>query len=111
MGDIYFGLLVLAVLTTALFGVGRAIGRRVSSHAANWLSVMVIVFLATYLACLWNHTALVRLLPFSNLIVIGNWFPLVAGLLGGLASAQSSLSVLRRGLTVVVLQLAGAFVT
>lgn len=110
MGDIYFGLLVLAVLSAALFGIGRAIGRRVSSHAANWLSVLVLVLLSTYLACLWNHTTLVRLLPFSNLIVIGNWFPFVASLLGGLSSAQSSLPLWRRGLTVIGLQLAGVFV-
>ena len=110
MGDIYFGLLVLAVLTTALFGVGRAIGRRVSPRVANGLSLLVVVSLATYVCCLWNHTVLVRLLPFSNLVVIGNWFPLVAGLLGGLASAELSQPVWRRGLTVIGLQLAGVVV-
>ena len=46
MGDIYLGLLVLAVFSTATFGVGRAIGRRVSPRAANWLSLLTVVTLA-----------------------------------------------------------------
>lgn len=110
MGDLYFGLLVLAALSAALFGAGRTIGRRVSVRSVNRLSVVTIVALMAYIACLWDQTTLVRWLPFSNLIVLGNWFPLEAAFLGGLASAQTSMPVWRRGLTVTSLQLAGVFV-
>ena len=110
MGDLYFGLLVLAALSAALFGVGRTIGCRVSTRAVNRLSVLTVIVLIAYIACLWDQTILVRWFPFSNLIVIGNWFPFEAGLLGGLASAQSSMPVWRRALTVTALQLAGIFV-
>lgn len=110
MGDIYLGLLVLAVFSTATFGAGRAIGRRVSPRAANWLSLLTVVTLAAYIACVWDKTLLVGLLPFSNLIVLGNWFPLEAGFLGGLASTQFAMPAWRRGLTVVGLQLAGVIV-
>ena len=110
MGDLYFGLLVLAALSAALFGVGRTIGRRVSTRAVNRLSALTVVALIAYIACVWDQTALVQWLPFSNLIVLGNWFPFEAGLLGGLASAQSSMPAWRRGLTVTALQLAGVFV-
>lgn len=110
MGDIYLGLLILAVLSAATFGVGRAIGRRVSSRACNGLSFVAVIALAGYILFLWDQTVLVQWLPFSNLIVLGNWFPLEAGFLGGLASTQRSLPVWRRGLTVACLQLAGAVV-
>lgn len=110
MGDIYLGLLILAVLSTATFGAGRAIGRRVSSRAANGLSLLTVITLVVYIACVWDKTLLVGLLPFSNLIVLGNWFPLEAGFLGGLASTQFAMPAWRRGLTVVVLQLAGVVV-
>ena len=110
MGDLYFGLLFLAALSAALFGVGRTIGRRVSVRAVNRLSVLTVVALIAYIACVWDQTALVRWLPFSNLIVVGNWFPFESALLGGLASAQSSMPAWRRGLTVTALQLAGVFV-
>ncbi|MBC7822120.1 MAG: hypothetical protein IAG10_34990 [Planctomycetaceae bacterium] len=103
MGDLYFGLLVLAALSAALFGVGRTIGRRVSTPAVNRLSALTVVVLIAYIACVWDQTSLVRWLPYSNLIVLGNWFPFEAALLGGLASAQSSMPVWRRGLTVTAL--------
>lgn len=110
MGDLYLGLLILAVLSAATFGIARAIGRRVSSRACNGLSFVAVVTLAGYIVFLWDQTALVRWLPFSNLIVLGNWFPLEASFLGGLASTQMALPIWRRGLTVVGLQLAGAVV-
>ena len=81
MGDIYLGLLVLAVLSAATFGIGRAIGRHVTPRTTNWLSVIAVAALMAYIACLWDKTSLVGLLP--------GW---------------------RRGLTVVGLQLAGVIV-
>ena len=105
MGDIYLGLVILAVFSAITFGAGRAIGRRVSRRAANQLSVLAVIGLILYIAFLWDQPALVRVLPVSNLIVLGNWFPLAAGFLGGLAATQSMLPVWRRGLTVAVLQL------
>ncbi|RLT09595.1 MAG: hypothetical protein DWI21_05840 [Planctomycetota bacterium] len=110
MGDIYLGLLVLAVLSAATFGIGRAIGRHVTPRTTNWLSVIAVAALMAYIACLWDKTSLVGLLPFSNLIVLGNWLPLEAGFLGGLASTQFAMPGWRRGLTVVGLQLAGVIV-
>ena len=107
MGDIYLGLLLLAVFSTATFGAGRAIGRRVSPRAANGLSLLTVIMLAAYIGWVWDKTLLAGLLPFSNLIVLGNWLPLEAGFLGGLASTQFAMPAWRRGLTVVGLQLAG----
>ena len=105
MGDLYLGLLILAVFSAVSFGVGRAIGRRVSRPAANQLSVLAVSGLISYIIFLWDQTALVRVLPVSNLIVLGNWFPLASGLLGGLASTQSMLPAWRRGLMVAILQM------
>lgn len=110
MGDIYLGLLVLAVVSTATFGAGRAIGRRVSPRVANGICLLLVVMLVAYIACVWDRTVLAGLLPFSNLIVLGNWLPLEAGFLGGLASTQFGMPAWRRGLTVVGLQLAGVVV-
>lgn len=110
MGDIYLGLLILAFFAIVAFGIGRAIGRRVSSRAANWLCLLTVVGLVAYIGCVWDKTTLVKWLPYSNLIVLGNWFPLEAGFLGGLASTQVGMAAWRRGLTIVVLQLAGIVV-
>lgn len=63
-----------------------------------------------YIGWVWDKPLLVELLPFSNLIVLGNWFPLEAGFLGGLASTQITMPAWRRGMTVAGLQLAGVIV-
>lgn len=110
MGDIYLGLLILAVLSAMTFGIARAIGRRVSSQAANGMSLLAVFLLIGYIGFVWDQSALVRWLPFSNLIVIGNWLPLEASFLGGLASVQTQLPIWRRGLTVIGLQLAAIIV-
>src|SRR5262249_5213226 len=40
---------------------------------------------AAYVAFLYNDVLIAKLLPFSNLIVVGNWIPPLTGLLAGLA--------------------------
>lgn len=107
MGDLYLGLLILALFSAVSFIGGRMLGRRVCSRTANRISVLVVGTLLAYIVWVWDRTLLVRLLPFSNLIVLGNWFPLEAGFLGGLASAQVSLPAWRRMATVTLLQFAG----
>lgn len=110
MGDLYLGLVILAVLTAAMFGLGRAVARRVSPRICAALSFVTVVALAGYIVFLWDQTVLADWLPFSNLILLGNWCPMEAGLLGGLASQQNSSPVWRRGLTVAGLLLAGVLV-
>ena len=106
MGDIYLGLLILAVLDAALFAVGRAVGLRVSQRGSNLVAILSIAALIAYAASLWDQVVLARLLPFSNLVVVGNWYLPAAGWLGGLVSAQVNLANRRRWLSMSGLQCA-----
>ncbi|HLQ45434.1 MAG TPA: hypothetical protein VK137_11935, partial [Planctomycetaceae bacterium] len=106
MGDIYLGLLILAVVDAALFVLGRAVARRVSPRRGNLCACLTFAALIAYFAWLWDQVVLSRLLPFSNLIVLGNWFPLAAGFLGGVASGRSASATWRRWLSVAGLQVA-----
>ena len=106
MGDLYFGLLLLAVLDTALFVVGRAIGQRVSPGKNNAIALLSFAALIAYAVCLWDQVVLARWLPFSNLVVLGNWYLPAAGFLGGLASVPVRSAIWRRCLSVSGLQCA-----
>ena len=110
MGDLYLGLFVLSVLDASLFFLGRAVGRRVSTLQRNGVALLSIVAIIAYAACLWDHIALASVLPFSNLVVVGNWYLLAAGFLGGVVASQRDLAVGRRWLSAGALQCA-AFVT
>lgn len=110
MGDLYLGLFVLTVLDAALFFAGRTVGRRVSTQKSNVVALLSIFAIITYLACLWDNIALASFLPFSNLVVVGNWYLPAAGFLGGLVASQVNLAAGRRWLSAGGLQCA-AFVT
>lgn len=106
MGDIHLGLLALGMLATALFVVGRMVGERVSRFKANCLAGLTFVLLVVYTLWLWDQVLLAWVLPFENLIVVGNWYPLAGAFLGGLAFAKHSQSSFRRWLPVLGLELA-----
>jgi len=90
MGDLYLGMVILAVLAAAVFALGRAWSGRLPAWACNVLCVGVILLAAWYAETLWQSVALAQFLPFSNLIVVGNWFPLLAAGLAGLGWTRIS---------------------
>jgi len=111
MGDLYIGLLIVAAMTLALFGAGRVVGRRSRPSVANGLGLLTVALLLIYIRYMSYQTVLAGLLPFSNIIVIGNWCPLLAGFLSGLVSAKAVIPPWRRGLTAFGLMFVGGYVT
>ncbi|MDZ7618478.1 MAG: hypothetical protein U1E05_15850 [Patescibacteria group bacterium] len=69
----------------------------------------VLVGMGLYVAFLRDNILLARCLPYSNLIVLGNWFPIFAAVFAGLAWRHSSGGGLRRSWPVAGLVLAGLF--
>lgn len=85
MNDLILGIGILALLSSLLFLAGRHLGRRLSVRWAKGVGVAAVGALAAYHGLLADDILLARLLPVSNLIVVGNWTPLPLGLLAGLA--------------------------
>lgn len=84
MNDIYGGI-VGSLLISSLVGIllGRAVGRLSSAHRRLGMLLLVLTVLL-YTAFVWDRVWLTQLLPVSNLIVVGNLFPLLAATLAGL---------------------------
>jgi hypothetical protein len=85
MNDLILGLTILALLSATLFLAGRHLGRRLPVRRAKTAGVATLAALAAYHGLLADDILLARLLPVSNVIVVGNWTPLPLGLLAGLA--------------------------
>lgn len=83
MADLYIGLAVLGGLTVALFLGSLWCSYRSSQLLSDLLAILVVATMFFYIRHLWYDVRLTRILPFSNLIVIGNWLPPLAGLLAG----------------------------
>ncbi len=85
MSDLYLGMLVLAALSVACLTISLWIGSRISPAVCDTAAIVVVALAALYAQSLWQKVSLAQALPFSNLIVVGNWFPLLASVVAGLA--------------------------
>jgi hypothetical protein len=107
--DIYWGLLLVVAFAAMSWSIGAVIGRRASKRMGTATIIGVLVASGIYAVYLRDSILLAKILPFSNLIVIGNWLPLAAAFIAGLAWRMIPGGILRRGWPVVILLAAGAF--
>lgn len=108
MSDLALGYVIIAALAAGLFLLTFTASRRLSPAAGSLATAIVVALLFVYIRTLWSDVRLVRWLPVTNLIVVGNWLPLFAAALAGLVWQSTSLSRLRRSLATVGLVGAGA---
>ena len=83
MADLYVGLVILGGLAFAMFLGSLWCSYRISRVLSDLLAMLVVVVMFFYIRYLWYDVRLTTILPFSNLIVVGNWLPPLAGLLAG----------------------------
>ncbi|MEX0819802.1 MAG: hypothetical protein WD070_09405, partial [Pirellulaceae bacterium] len=62
-----------------------------------------------YIRHLWYDVRLATILPFSNLVIIGNWLPLLAGLLAGFAWRRIYGRIVRKTLCTSALAVAAGY--
>lgn len=85
MIDLLLGLLLLAIATMFATALGWQIGRRISGAWCDCFAVVVVVTAGIYGNFVWQRVSLAEAIPFSNLIVVANWFPIFAAFLVALA--------------------------
>lgn len=94
--DLLYGYGVMTGLTVILFLLGVVIGTRLSRTVSLGVLAFLIGLIVLYLRFLWDDMLLANLLPFSNLIVIGNWLPPLTGIIAGLSWKSMPGSMRRR---------------
>ncbi|MFP6770464.1 MAG: C39 family peptidase [Planctomycetaceae bacterium] len=82
MTDLYIGLALIGLLSVATFAVSM---RLANGHrwVGNGLAIVGVLLTLFYVRFVWDDIRLARLLPVSNLIIVGNALPLAAGFLAG----------------------------
>jgi len=103
MWDIYLGIVIIIAVSAVLFLVGVKASRSLPAVASSLLAVASVVFILGFWQLLYGQLTLTKLLPFSNVIVTGNWIPPGAALLAGILWGKRKLKPLRRGITCVLL--------
>ena len=84
MTDIAVGLIAITVVSVTLFKAARWLADRIAWWQCDVLAAVIVMLTFAYLNSLWYSVRLVEWLPFSNLIVVGNWFPPLSALLVGM---------------------------
>lgn len=84
MSDLYLGVAIMAVLAAVAFALTLLFTRKAPMWVVDGLAALVVVGIAVYARYLWDDTYVAKLLPYSNLIIVSNWFPIAAAILAGL---------------------------
>jgi hypothetical protein len=100
MLDIYLGLVFSLAVSVLAFGLAYHWGKSASLRLGNLLTTALVLLLVLYIRDLWNSQAVASVLPFSNLIVIGNWMVPTVAVLGGLAWHRLPGQFCRKGMLV-----------
>lgn len=103
MWDLLLGLAIMAIGSLLVFRLTAAVAGRLSWGPRNVLAILIVSAMVLYSRLLWHNTVLAQWLPFSNLIVVGNWFPLFLAALAGVVIEMRRLAWLRRAAVVSVL--------
>ena len=106
MQDLYLGLAVMAVLSGCAFVLGN---RLAGGHrwGGNGLAIATVLLTLFYIRFAWDDIRLARLLPFSNLVIVGNWLPLASTFLAGVVWRR--IRHWRRVVGVAALWIAGGY--
>lgn len=85
MIDIYLGLAITGGLSCLACWCGSYLSRHASPRLCDLLGIVLVLCLVLFIRDLWSSQALAQVLPYSNLIVLGNWMAPTVAALGGLA--------------------------
>lgn len=85
MGDLYVGCAIVATAAIGVFLLTHYATRSLSLMASNFLAFLTVLLIVCYIREFWYDAKMARWLPFTNLIVVGNWLPLMAAVLAALA--------------------------
>lgn len=107
MADLYAGIVIMGLIAIALGALGYQLGRRWPRPRTVALLIAIIAFIFLFSAVLLDSVWMIRLLPVSNVIVVGNWALPAAGLVIGLTWHALPRPAWRRCLLIVPLAAVG----
>lgn len=107
MADIYQAAFIMLSICSLLFIVGLKATQHRSKRLGNLVGVLTVLLTLAYIVFLWDHAVLTRLIPYSNVIVLGNWFPIGAAILSGIACGRLSDFKKRQAFTAVGMLIVG----
>ncbi|MHC4875349.1 MAG: cysteine peptidase family C39 domain-containing protein [Planctomycetota bacterium] len=96
MTDLYAGLAIMAIATLTVLVLTVRLTRKITKRETTGTGIVVALLILLYFKYVWNKTLIAQFIPMSNLIVLSNWFPLIAAFLAGITWTHGYGSQFRR---------------
>ncbi len=96
MMDLYAGLAIMAIATCTVLALTVRLTRTITKREATGTGIVAALLILLYFKYVWNQTLISQFLPVSSLVVVSNWFPLIAAFLSGITWTHGYGSRLRR---------------
>jgi hypothetical protein len=103
MNDILLGITMLGSLSVCLAWCAGTASRHVKSRWINTTAAVVFIGTLAFSLTIHGRLVLTRILPFSNVIVLGNWIPLGSSFLIGIVLGHRAIPKWRRAAVSVML--------
>ena len=100
MTDLWIAAAGMTALSSLLFALGASLAPRLSPRAAAALAFAACAFILGFIFLLSDHLVIARLLPFSNVILLGDALPPAVALLAGVAWGRIPGAAWRRSILV-----------
>lgn len=111
MTDLYLGIALMVAVGVACF----AATRRIANFGPPWMydafALGTVCILCGYIWWIWDDVRVARWLPYPNLIIVGNWFLPLLGVLAGLVWRRMPHRGGRRWVATLLLFTAGFYST
>jgi hypothetical protein len=101
--DLLVGIFVIGLLASLVFVMAMRASRRLEQRMIHLLGILVVTMIVTYVVHVQGHPGLSHVLPFSNLIVLSNWQPLLVSALAGLLWHRLPAQLWRRSVATMAL--------
>jgi Peptidase C39 family len=103
MQDLVLASCILAFVSLGMFVIVARLARRLPRRLCDALAAGVVILMGFYTRDVWDQMIVAEWLPYSSLIILGNWFPLGIGALAGLAWERVPPPLARRVFAVLML--------
>ena len=111
MADLYWAVVLMAALAGGAFGLSFYGTRSAPRWICDLLAVCLILAVLGYSRYIWQSPRLALIIPFSGLIVLGNWFLPAVGFLSGLVWRRAPGGAARKLVLLAALGATGCYAT
>ena len=103
MADLHTAIAIVVVSSVGTLLLGLRVGRRISNRSATFACGLTVAFLIAHVSLISDRLWVTRILPVSNVVILGDLLPPAVCFLAGLAWRVIPGHPLRRGVLIAIL--------